>query len=470
MRSPAARLTLGAVALLALGAAAFFVNQIERQVTAARAAERAFDVSARALVNDLADLRIFQSAYMAAGQDAEHWKGKVAESIPDVSNAIVALESDTRGEATRTALAKARSQIVEFGNVDQRARDYLKSGQPLMAGDVIFSEGDSAVNDASQDVNAARAAERQAAEAIEADLRKRQAIALAAAAGVVVVAVLLLVLISPRAKAEPEAESLSIAHAASAAPKSASDVGVSAPVVPESHYVTSRPAGPVLRAASQLCTDLGRVSDLDELTSLIGQAADVMDASGIVIWVASADGTYVQLALSHGYAPQVTARMSRIMRSADNAAAAAYRTAQMQIVLARPGESNGAVVAPLLSADGCIGALSAEIRGGGESSESVQALGRHLRGPTRRRPEYDARCPAEPYHGHRNDLESFQWVCCANLQVCHGFLSSRVRAGLKASTTYEERRTTWFRGGRARIVSLAAECGGASACVNSASR
>jgi hypothetical protein len=66
--------------------------------------------------------------------------------------------------------------------------------------------------------------------------------------------------------------------------------------------------------------------------------------------------------------------MSRIMRSADNAAAAAYRTGQMQIVLARPGESNGAVVAPLLSTDGCIGALSAEIRGGGESSESVQAL------------------------------------------------------------------------------------------------
>jgi hypothetical protein len=366
-------LILGAVALLALGAAAFFVNQIERQVTAARVAERAFDVSARALVSDLADLRIFQSAYMAAGQDAEHWKGKVAESIPDVSNAIVALESDARGEATRTALAKARGQVVEFGNVDQRAREYLKSGQPLMAGDVIFSEGDSAANDAGQDVNAARAAERQAAEAIEADLRKRQATALAGAAGVVVVAVLLLVLISPRAKAEPEAESLSIAHAASAGPESASDVGVSARV-PESHYVTARPAGPVLRAASQLCTDLGRVSDLDELTSLIGQAADVMDASGIVIWVASADGTYVQLALSHGYAPQVTARMSRIMRSADNAAAAAYRTGQIQIVLARPGESNGAVVAPLLSADGCIGALSAEIRGGGESSESVQAL------------------------------------------------------------------------------------------------
>jgi hypothetical protein len=469
MRSPAARLILGAVALLALGTAAFFVNQIERQVTAARVAERAFDLSARGLANDLADLRIFQSAYMATGQDAEHWKGKVAESIPDVSKAIVELESDARGEATRAALAKARSEIVEFGNVDQRARDYLKSGQPLMAGDVIFSEGDSAANDASRDVNAARTSERQAAEAIEADLRKRQAVALAGAAGVVVVALLLLVLVSPRAAAETETEteSLSIAHAASAAaPKSVPDADAPARA-PESRYVTARPAGPVLRAASQLCTDLGRVSDLDELTSLIGQAADVMDASGIVIWVASADGTYVQLALSHGYAPQVTARMSRIMRSADNAAAAAYRTGQMQIVPARPGESNGAVVAPLLSADGCIGALSAETAGRRviRRVQALAAIGFNSRASRIRRPPRSSR---EPRPQER--FKAVSMVCRANLQVCHGFLSSRVRAGLKACTTSEERRNdlVWM-GSRTNRE----PCGGMRRCQrlrNSASR
>ena len=36
--------------------------------------------------------------------------------------------------------------------------------------------------------------------------------------------------------------------------------------------------------------------------------------------------------------------------------------------------TTGAVVAPILSADGCIGALSAEIRHGAETSEAVQAL------------------------------------------------------------------------------------------------
>jgi len=375
MRSPAARVILGAVALLALGAAAFFVNQIEQQVTAARVAERAFDLSARELASSFADLRISQSAYLAAGQDVEGWKNKVTETTADVTRAIADLQSEARGEATRAALGKSSAHVVEFGIVDQRAREYLKSGQSLMAGDVIFSEGDREATDAAQDLTSARTAERQAADALEAGLRKRQAALLAGAAGVVVVALLMLVLVSPRQKTEPETLSLNIAHAASTGEKSGADVDVVLRDTPgASPYVTARPAGPVLRAASQLCTDFGRVSDLDELKSLIGQAADLMDASGVVIWIAAPDGTYVQLALSHGYAPQVTARMSRIMRSADNAAAAAYRSGQLQIVLARPGESNGAVVAPLLSADGCIGALSAEIRGGGESSESVQAL------------------------------------------------------------------------------------------------
>jgi hypothetical protein len=382
MRSPAARFILGAVALLALGAAAYYVNQIEHQVTAARVADRAFDVSVREAADGLADLRVSQLAYVAAGTDVESWMPRVKETVADVAKTLTALRSEATSGATSTALGKAGDLMTEFASVDQRAREYLQSGQPLMASDVIFTEGNQGAADAAQQLSLARTAEHQAFETAEAGLRRQQAAVLGAGAAVVVLVVALLVLIGPRRKelGEPiETGSLGIAHAASPAapdfpaadPNTAKDLRearVSSP------YVTARPAGPVLRAASQLCTDLGRVSDLDELKRLVGQAADLMDASGIVIWISGSDRTYVQPALSHGYPPQVVARMSRILRSADNAAAAAYRTGQMQIVLAHPGESNGAVVAPLLSADGCIGALSAEIRGGGESSESVQAL------------------------------------------------------------------------------------------------
>src|SRR5204863_2596281 len=138
--------------------------------------------------------------------------------------------------------------------------------------------------------------------------------------------------------------------------------------------VPSRPAGPVLKAAAQLCTDLGRVSDLDELRGLVARAADVMDASGLVVWLGDAAGGDLRPVIAHGYSNQVLARMPAVPRSADNAAAAAYRVGQLQIVLARPGSASGAVAAPLLSSEGCIGTLSAEIRGGGETSDSVQAL------------------------------------------------------------------------------------------------
>jgi len=67
-------------------------------------------------------------------------------------------------------------------------------------------------------------------------------------------------------------------------------------------------------------------------------------------------------------------RLPPLPRSADNAAARAFRTGQFQIVLARPGTSEGAVVAPLLTPAGCVGVISAEIRGGGETSDVVQAL------------------------------------------------------------------------------------------------
>jgi hypothetical protein len=123
-----------------------------------------------------------------------------------------------------------------------------------------------------------------------------------------------------------------------------------------------------------VCTNLGRVSDLEELQTLIGQAADLMDASGLIVWMSVPGAVELRPALSHGYPPEMMSRLPPLTRSADNAAARAFRTSQLQIVLARPGSSNGAVVAPLLTPTGCVGVISAEIRSGGETSDAVQAL------------------------------------------------------------------------------------------------
>jgi hypothetical protein len=78
--------------------------------------------------------------------------------------------------------------------------------------------------------------------------------------------------------------------------------------------------------------------------------------------------------MSFGYSDQAMARMGSIPRDAANAVAAAYRSGEMRTVNG-DGFSNGALVVPLLTADGCIGVLSAEMKGGSEKDGGSQALG-----------------------------------------------------------------------------------------------
>src|SRR5205085_10152148 len=106
----------------------------------------------------------------------------------------------------------------------------------------------------------------------------------------------------------------------------------------------------------------GRIHDLAELKVLLGRAARLIDASGLVVWLGNPEGIDLQPVLAHGYSDQVLSLMRPVARVADNAAAAAYRTRVLQIVASRGADPHGAVVAPLLSGDGCIGALTAEVK------------------------------------------------------------------------------------------------------------
>jgi hypothetical protein len=276
-----------------------------------------------------------------------------------VRDKIVALRQSAESGPARAPLMEAEAAIAEFEAIDARARDYLKSGQPLMAADVIFTEGGETAAKTARDVERARVAEHEALDASEAAIRARQAITLASAAAIAALLLLLLAVARGRAAAddtEPER-----AGTMTPAP-------VPGTIVPR----VSRTAS-ILKTAADLCTDFGRVRDISDLRDLLSRAAGAMDASGLVVWLGSTTGADLQPIVSHGYSPQVIARMPAVPKSGDNAAAAAYRTGALQIVLSRPGIS-GALVAPLLAPEGCIGAFSAETRHGGEGSDSVQAL------------------------------------------------------------------------------------------------
>jgi hypothetical protein len=356
MRFSAARLTLGAAAWIALGAAVFLLSRSEQQIISQTSALRAFDQHAREASDALADLRAAQQAYVAAGQGVAFWMPKVAATAAAAATALELLRQSASPGA-RTALDEATATTEEFGNIDRRARDYLKSGEQLMAADVIFTEGGDAAATAARQVETARLAEHQASDVSQAATRKQQAVTIAAAAALAGVIVLALIPM-PR----------------SSASSGAADTGLSitphAPLAPPPPVASAT----VLKAAAALATDFGRLRDLEDLRQLLGRSADMMDASGLMVWIGNAAGADLRPALAHGYNPQMIERLPPVPRSGDNAAAAAYRLGTLQIVLSHPGSSSGAVVAPILSPDGCIGALSAEIRGGGETSEAVQAV------------------------------------------------------------------------------------------------
>jgi len=375
MRSRAARFTLGAVAWLAIGGAAAFVFYSEKQIAAERAALRTFDQRAREAVDALADLRASQQAYVAAGQGTDFWVPKVAGLMESTTRTLSAIRASAGNAASRASVDDAASSLTEFAAIDKRARDYIKAGQLLMAGDVIFTEGGQTATLAARYIESGRLSEHQAFDASEADMRKQQAAALAAAA---LVTVLVLVLIGVARPAvaetvEKPVEGLGLA----AAPSPSRDVLLREPSKREATPVSvfsARAVSPILKNAANLCTEFARVTSLEDLTALLGRAADMLDASGLVVWLGTPTGADLRPVLAHGYSDQALARMPTVPRSANNAAAAAYRSGTLQIVLTQPGSSAGAVVAPLLGPDGCIGALSAEIASGGEGSDAVQAL------------------------------------------------------------------------------------------------
>lgn len=371
MRSRWVRLILGLAAPAAFGAAAFFVNLSEQHIARSRHAERVFSAAVRDAVTGVSDLRISQAAYIATGQDVAFWAPKAAAAAESVAGSVTLLRSTSTADAASAALDAAAAKAAEFTAIDLRARDYLDRGTPVMAGDVILSDGGEIATALIGYIETARTAEQNAAEAVEGTARMREGTAIGGAAAIALLAIALL---TPQTRSA--ASTVTPAETSADAPAPSSRLGLGLRNAPESlsSFASARSVGASLQAVSTLCTDFGRVSDLEELKSLLGKAAGLMDANGLMVWVGSADGSELLPALAHGYTQEMLARIPTLRRAADNAAAAAFRSGKLQIVLAHEGSASGAIVAPMLSSRGCVGVISAETQRGAETSESLQAM------------------------------------------------------------------------------------------------
>jgi hypothetical protein len=136
-----------------------------------------------------------------------------------------------------------------------------------------------------------------------------------------------------------------------------------------------RPASPDLAGAADLCTAIARTTDANDLPAFLTRASAALGASGVVVWMAAGDELIA--ASAHGYDTRAFDRLGPIKRSAQNATAAAWRLGSMQVVPS--GEaSNGALVAPMLGTERCVGVLAVEVPRGREADPAIQAITRFL--------------------------------------------------------------------------------------------
>ena len=195
------RLTLSALAWIALGAAAFFTFDTQQQIDDRRLALRAFESTARDAADALDDAQAGQQAYVATGQEPREWLPKVATFLQTASSSIDSLRLSARSQASGLALLDASTAMTVIGNVDRRVRQQLSDGDVQGAADVVFSEGADAISSAVSNLGTAIAAEQQAGDAFESWQRQVQLYALAGAAGFVAMILAILGLAKPATSA-----------------------------------------------------------------------------------------------------------------------------------------------------------------------------------------------------------------------------------------------------------------------------
>ena len=131
---------------------------------------------------------------------------------------------------------------------------------------------------------------------------------------------------------------------------------------------------PKLVTTAQLCRELARVGDSTSCPALLERAAKVLDASGIIVWVAEPSRQRLRPAMSHGYDDQSRRQNGQHPPRREQRR---RRRLSLRPRSARSPETpvtSGAVIVPLMTSDGCVGVLSAEMKSGSEKDESSQAL------------------------------------------------------------------------------------------------
>ena len=367
------RITCLVVGVLATVGLVFRAIQDEASLTKARQETEAADRAVVETVELLLDLRASLHAYVAPGQGLPFWSRRAQDTIGSLKQKLQAID-DTLARSGRS-LQESLDGMDQLVASERRARAHANRQEMQLAGDVIFTEIRDQLATTTNQVQSVRLELRRDSDRRAASMRSEQ-IMLATAALLMWMAIALLLLPSetrPEIKEPGEwrNELKETLKKPVAPPVSAV---AATPVVP----APTAPITPVIevafvRQASEICSDLSALADTGALQGALERVSSLLNATGLIVWVASNDASTLSPVATHGFDPKLVSRIGKVPRESANLTAAAFRDNAPRMSEAT-STTPAALAVPMVGPTGPSGVLSVELKTGQAVEESKVAL------------------------------------------------------------------------------------------------
>jgi hypothetical protein len=351
------RFLLAVLAILVASAAAYRVVQDEQQLAASITSTRNAQFTTETALTTVEDLKASLHAYVAPGQGLPFWSARATLLLDKLRGSL--LEVDSVVTAAGGSIGESLDVVDRLAAAEQRARDHMRSEQPLLAGEVIFNEARDLLDGLRLQIARGRDYLATSSNARQAELKRDQVTLVAGAVGVLAFVMLLLVPVGR--------QSTVVSRQAE----------VAEPASPARVLTPARPlvAPSNVAELASLCADIAAVTETNQIEPILDRARELLNARGLIVWLSSPDRMDLHLAASSGYDARVVARLGPIHRETGNLTANAFRENTPR-TSAAAGTTAAALAVPLPSPEGPAGVFSVELTAGTDLDDHKLATAR----------------------------------------------------------------------------------------------
>ncbi|HUQ86442.1 MAG TPA: GAF domain-containing protein [Vicinamibacterales bacterium] len=319
----------------------------------------------------LLDLRASLHAYVAPGQGLPFWGKHAEDTLDQLKQSLVTLDAIVTPMGG--SLSESLDAVDQLSAAEQRARGYVSRDEMQLAGDVIFTEVRDLMNAVTTQVDAVSNGLTREHDRRAAAVRQEQ---LALAAGGVAIWIAIALLLFPtetKPVVEDPAQWRNELKETLRKPVQAAPVAPVVAVAPVAPVAVAPDVLATLKTTAEICGDLSALSDPGALEGALARVSALLNATGLIVWVASNDGGTLAPVATHGFDPKVVARIGKVGRDSSNLTAAAFRENVAKVSAVTP-TTPGAIAVPMCSPTGPAGVLSVELKAGQPVDDPKVAL------------------------------------------------------------------------------------------------